>query len=65
MVRVRGCRIQSQRLRWHGIRVAQGPVGLMATAGARLLGAGLVIAIESVPKRQGAMDIESRIVGGA
>src|SRR5690349_12895611 len=31
---------------------AQGPVGLMATAGARLLGAGLIIAIESVPKRQ-------------
>jgi threonine dehydrogenase-like Zn-dependent dehydrogenase len=31
---------------------AQGPVGLMATAGARLLGAGLVIGVESVPKRQ-------------
>ena len=31
---------------------AQGPVGLMATAGARLLGAGLVIAVESVPNRQ-------------
>jgi len=31
---------------------AQGPVGLMATAGARLLGAGLVVAVESVPKRQ-------------
>ena len=31
---------------------AQGPVGLMATAGARLLGAGLVIAVESVPKRK-------------
>lgn len=31
---------------------AQGPVGLMATAGARLLGAGLVIAVESVPQRQ-------------
>lgn len=31
---------------------AQGPVGLMATVGARLLGAGQVIAIESVPKRQ-------------
>lgn len=31
---------------------AQGPVGLMATAGARLLGAGLIIAIETVPKRQ-------------
>jgi len=31
---------------------AQGPVGLMATAGARLLGAGLVIAVESVPRRQ-------------
>lgn len=30
---------------------AQGPVGLMATAGARMLGAGLVIAVESVPKR--------------
>lgn len=31
---------------------AQGPVGLMATAGARLLGAGLVIAVESVPGRK-------------
>ncbi|MGH7617484.1 MAG: zinc-binding dehydrogenase, partial [Gemmatimonadaceae bacterium] len=31
---------------------AQGPVGLMATVGARLLGAGLVIAVESVPRRQ-------------
>lgn len=30
---------------------AQGPVGLMATVGARLLGAGLVIAVESVPER--------------
>jgi threonine dehydrogenase-like Zn-dependent dehydrogenase len=31
---------------------AQGPVGLMATAGARLQGAGLVIAVESVSKRK-------------
>ncbi len=31
---------------------AQGPVGLMATAGSRLLGAGLVIAVESVPNRR-------------
>ncbi len=31
---------------------AQGPVGLMATAGSKLLGAGLIIAVESVPKRQ-------------
>jgi threonine dehydrogenase-like Zn-dependent dehydrogenase len=31
---------------------AQGPVGLMATAGARLLGAGLIFAIESVPRRK-------------
>ncbi len=31
---------------------AQGPVGLMATVGARLQGAGLVIAVESIPKRQ-------------
>jgi threonine dehydrogenase-like Zn-dependent dehydrogenase len=31
---------------------AQGPVGLMATAGARLLGAGLVIAVESLPRRK-------------
>ncbi len=30
----------------------QGPVGLMATAGSRLLGAGLIIAVETVPKRQ-------------
>jgi threonine dehydrogenase-like Zn-dependent dehydrogenase len=30
----------------------QGPVGLMATAGARLLGAGLIIAVESLPRRQ-------------
>ncbi|WP_069811935.1 NAD(P)-dependent alcohol dehydrogenase [Streptomyces sp. TP-A0874] len=32
--------------------LAQGPVGLMATAGARLQGAGLVIGVESVPSRQ-------------
>jgi isopropanol dehydrogenase (NADP+) len=31
---------------------AQGPVGLMATVGARLLGAGLVIAVETEPKRK-------------
>lgn len=31
---------------------AQGPVGLMATVGARLLGAGLVIGVENVPLRQ-------------
>ncbi len=31
---------------------AQGPVGLMATVGAKLRGAGLIIAVESVPKRQ-------------
>ena len=31
---------------------AQGPVGLMATVGARLLGAGKVIGVESMPKRQ-------------
>lgn len=31
---------------------AQGAVGLMATVGARLLGAGLVIAVESVPRRK-------------
>jgi threonine dehydrogenase-like Zn-dependent dehydrogenase len=31
---------------------AQGPVGLMATVGARLLGAGLVIAVESVARRK-------------
>jgi threonine dehydrogenase-like Zn-dependent dehydrogenase len=30
----------------------QGPVGLMATAGARLRGAGLIIAVEAVAKRQ-------------
>jgi threonine dehydrogenase-like Zn-dependent dehydrogenase len=30
---------------------AQGPVGLMATAGARLLGAGLVIAVDKRPNR--------------
>jgi threonine dehydrogenase-like Zn-dependent dehydrogenase len=30
---------------------AQGPVGLMATVGARLLGAGFVIAVDAVPKR--------------
>jgi threonine dehydrogenase-like Zn-dependent dehydrogenase len=29
-----------------------GPIGLMAVAGGRLLGAGLVIAVEGVPKRQ-------------
>ncbi|MTD57032.1 NAD(P)-dependent alcohol dehydrogenase [Amycolatopsis pithecellobii] len=32
--------------------LAQGPVGLMATAGARLRGAGFVIGVESVPARQ-------------
>jgi threonine dehydrogenase-like Zn-dependent dehydrogenase len=32
--------------------LAQGPVGLMATAGARLRGAGLVIGVESVERRQ-------------
>ncbi|MGM9330772.1 NAD(P)-dependent alcohol dehydrogenase [Streptomyces murinus] len=32
--------------------LAQGPVGLMATAGAQLRGAGLVIGVESVPSRQ-------------
>lgn len=31
---------------------AEGPVGLMATVGARLLGAGLVIAVEGRPDRQ-------------
>ncbi len=31
---------------------AQGPVGLMATAGAKYRGAGLIIGIESVPRRQ-------------
>lgn len=31
---------------------AQGPVGLMATKGAALQGAGLIIAVESVPERQ-------------
>jgi threonine dehydrogenase-like Zn-dependent dehydrogenase len=31
---------------------AQGAVGLMATVGARLLGAGLVIAVEAIPKRK-------------
>ncbi|TQM32920.1 NAD(P)-dependent alcohol dehydrogenase [Nocardia bhagyanarayanae] len=32
--------------------LAQGPVGLMSTAGARLRGAGLIIGVESVPARQ-------------
>lgn len=32
--------------------LAQGPVGLMATAGARLRGAGLIIGVESVARRQ-------------
>jgi threonine dehydrogenase-like Zn-dependent dehydrogenase len=31
---------------------AEGPVGLMATAGAKLRGAGLIIGVESVPKHQ-------------
>jgi threonine dehydrogenase-like Zn-dependent dehydrogenase len=31
---------------------AQGPVGLMATVGAKLRGAGLIIAVESIPRRQ-------------
>jgi threonine dehydrogenase-like Zn-dependent dehydrogenase len=32
--------------------LAQGPVGLMATAGAKLRGAGFIIGVESVPSRQ-------------
>jgi isopropanol dehydrogenase (NADP+) len=32
--------------------LAEGPVGMMATAGARLRGAGLVIGVEAVPRRQ-------------
>src|SRR5215469_12941076 len=32
--------------------IAEGPVGLMATAGAKLRGAGMIIGIESVPSRQ-------------
>jgi threonine dehydrogenase-like Zn-dependent dehydrogenase len=32
--------------------LAQGPVGLMATAGARLRGAGLIIGVETVDRRQ-------------
>lgn len=32
--------------------LAQGPVGMMCTAGARLRGAGLIIGVESVPRRQ-------------
>src|SRR5215468_3791193 len=32
--------------------LAQGPVGLMATVGAKLRGAGLIIGVESVPSRQ-------------
>ena len=32
--------------------LAQGPVGLMATAGAKLRGAGQIIGVESVPRRQ-------------
>lgn len=31
---------------------AQGPVGLMATVGAKLRGAALIIAVESIPRRQ-------------
>ncbi len=31
---------------------AEGPVGLMATAGAKLRGAGLIIGVESIPSRQ-------------
>lgn len=31
---------------------AEGPVGLMATAGAKLRGAGLIIGVETVPRRQ-------------
>src|SRR5262249_50051978 len=32
--------------------LAEGPVGLMATAGARLQGAGLIIGVEAVPRRK-------------
>jgi isopropanol dehydrogenase (NADP+) len=31
---------------------AQGPVGLMATAGAKFQGAGMIIGVDSIPKRQ-------------
>lgn len=31
---------------------AQGPVGLMATAGSKLRGAGLIIGVDSIPRRQ-------------
>lgn len=31
---------------------AQGPIGLMATVGARLMGAGYIIGVESMPERQ-------------
>jgi len=31
---------------------AEGPVGLMATVGAKLRGAGLIIGVEAVPRRQ-------------
>jgi 2-desacetyl-2-hydroxyethyl bacteriochlorophyllide A dehydrogenase len=31
---------------------AQGPIGLCATAGARVAGAGLIIAVEAIPERQ-------------
>jgi len=34
-----------------GVIFGMGPVGLMATAGARLLGAGLIIAVDCVPSR--------------
>ena len=31
--------------------IAQGPLGLCATAGARLLGAGLIVAVDAIPER--------------
>ncbi len=31
--------------------IAQGPLGLCATAGARLLGAGLIVAVDTIPER--------------
>ena len=51
--RLHGGRARRHPARRHGGVFAQGPVGLMATVGARLLGAGLVIAVEGDPQAAG------------
>src|SRR5260370_22810756 len=43
---------------------AEGPVGLMATVGAKLRGAGLIIGVEAVPRREDLARIYGADVNG-